>query len=81
MNNQINIYIHPGCYIKDYIDNGTATIDSLAEGLNISVDETKSLVNGRLDISEKIAEGLSALFGTSKSLWINLQTAYDSRNL
>lgn len=67
----------PGVYIRDELEaRGWSQLD-LAEILGRPPRLVSELIGGTRAVSPETAKGLSAAFGTSAELWMNLQTAYD----
>lgn len=68
---------HPGEILRDYTDATTLSVTQIAEKLHVSRKVLSQILNGHAGISAEMAWKLSAAFGTSPELWINLQKQYD----
>lgn len=53
--------------------------DQASLRIGISPEELRSLVAGKLDVSESIATKLATTFNTTVEFWTNLQAIYDAR--
>ncbi len=51
----------------------------LASDIDVPVSRVADIVNGRRAITADTALRLSAYFGTSAQMWLNLQAGYDLR--
>ena len=78
------IAFHPGYYIEEIIEESGLTQEDFARRLGIpsKIFEGPSknlslLIRGEQNLSIDIAMKLSRMTGTSVSLWLNLQDAYD----
>lgn len=67
---------HPGFYIKKYLNAQGMKQSELAKRLNVSEKTVSNLVNGEINLTDDLAEGLSLVFGTSVDLWMNLNKIY-----
>lgn len=74
-----SVAFHPGYYIKELMNDNELDVSSLADKLNVSTDVLTRLINGKQSISDSIASKLADEFGVSKTMWFNLQTAYDEK--
>ena len=70
----------PGEYLADELDAREWTQADLAKILDRPFQHVNLLVNGKRRINAEIASELSAAFGTSAELWLNLQAAWDAYN-
>jgi len=70
--------MHPGEILREefMIPNGISA-HSLALALRVPATRISEIVNERRGISAETAYRLAIHFGTSASLWINLQGAYE----
>ena len=70
--------IHPGEVLSEEflvrMDHNQASLC-----IGISTEELRSLVEGKLDVSDAIAAKLAATFDTTPEFWTNLQAIYDAR--
>lgn len=70
------IAFHPGYYIRDLIDDQEITQEELAKRLQTTPETMSDLVNGQINLTDDMAIKLSTLFGTSVSMWLNLNRRY-----
>lgn len=75
------IAFHPGEYISDIIESYNINQEEFAKRLDSTPKTVSELVNGKINISEDLANKLSKLTGTSIDLWFNLQNEYDKKVL
>lgn len=68
---------HPGEILRDYTDATELSVTQIADKLHISRKVLSQILNGHAGISAEMAWKLSAAFGTSPELWVNLQQQYD----
>ncbi|WP_114779019.1 HigA family addiction module antitoxin [Botryobacter ruber] len=68
---------HPGKILRNYTDATGLSVTQIAEKIRISRKVLSQILNGHAGISAEMAWKLSAAFGTSPDLWINLQKQYD----
>ncbi|MBH5329567.1 HigA family addiction module antidote protein [Eikenella sp. S3360] len=66
---------HPGLVLREYL--GGTSITDAAKHLNITRATLSRILNGKAAISADMAVRLSILLGTSGSMWLNMQAAYD----
>ena len=69
--------VHPGYYLREYIEDVMLTQEEFAKRLGISGKQVSLILNEEASITLDIADKLSKLLGTSKEMWINLQNRYD----
>ncbi len=72
------IYVHPGYYIKEYLEIQKISIEDFAKQLKVTPNYINKIINGEKDISYNIANKLHKLLGTSINYWLNLQKAYNT---
>lgn len=72
---------HPGYYLDTLREDMEISQDELAMRLGTTSKTISKLLNGHISLSKEIALKLSAMFGTSINLWLNLQKAYDEKVL
>ncbi|MBS7009096.1 HigA family addiction module antitoxin [Anaerostipes sp.] len=73
-----SIAFHPGEYIRDLIEEMELTQSEFAKRLNVSDKVLSELINCKTPMNKDIAEKLAAMMGTSVTVWLNLQLAYDA---
>ena len=67
----------PGEYIREELDARGWTQLDLAEILGRPPQAINEVIAGKRSITPEMAKGLSAAFGTSAQLWMNLQRTFD----
>ena len=70
---------HPGYYIAELSDELEINHTELALRLGVTSNTISLLIDGKTDITSKIASKLSAMTGTSAELWLGLQIEYDKK--
>ena len=75
------IAFHPGYYIKEMLEYEGMSQTELAIRLQISEKDMSDLIHGKTDLSDEMAMNLSIVFGTSVSLWLNLNQKYLAKKL
>jgi len=68
--------IHPGETIKEMLEDRKFTQKHLAKMCDVSEKHISKIVNGKANISPKIAVGLERAFGANASFWVNLDANY-----
>ena len=68
---------HPGIYIKEAIEELGLNQSEFALRSGLSIKNVSTLISGTSRITVEVARKLSAFFGNSVTMWINLQTMYD----
>ena len=68
---------HPGIYIKEAIEELGLNQSEFALRSGLSIKNVSTLISGTSRITVDVARKLSAFFGNSVTVWINLQTMYD----
>lgn len=71
------IAFHPGYYVLEQIEALNMSQEQLALRMNISPKTVSKLVNGLTPMTIDLAKKLSAMFGTSISMWMSLQIKFD----
>ena len=70
--------LHPGEIVRcDCLEPLGLTVTRAAQGLGVSRQALSRLVNGKADLSVKMALRLSQAFNSSPETWLGMQTAYD----
>lgn len=67
---------HPGEVLKEWIPEGM-TVTAAAEQLGVSRVTLSKILNGKAGISAEMALRLSAWLGTSREVWLEMQSARD----
>lgn len=67
---------HPGYYVKEYMEDAQLTLEELAQSLDISPKCMNDLLGGTLYLTNDLVDKLSNYFGTSTTLWRNLNKTY-----
>ena len=80
MNNMNELLtIHPGEHLKDELEALGMSQNKLALELRIPAARVSEIINGKRGITADTAVRLGRFFNTSVELWLNLQSAYDTR--
>ncbi len=70
--------IHPGSILlEEFLEPMGLSQYRLAKGLSVSPRRINEIVHGKRRITADTALRLARFFGTSESLWLNLQSRYD----
>lgn len=69
--------IHPGEVLADELAEAGLSVSALARALDVPQSRMADIIAGKRGITADTALRLSAYFGTSARLWLNLQAAYD----
>ena len=64
----------PGYYLKENIEEGYFTLSELEEALQLNNKDILSLLDGKLHLTAEIANNLARYLGTSKQLWLNIES-------
>jgi len=75
------IAFHPGYYVKDYIEDQGITQEELAKRLQATPKYISDLVNGKINLTDEMVLKLSIVFGTSTTMWLNLNQKYIEKKL
>lgn len=75
------IAFHPGYYVKEMLEYEGMSQDELSKRLQTSGKNVSDLINGKANLSDEMAMNLSIVFGTSVSLWLNLNQKYIEKKL
>ena len=65
-----------GEYLRDELSEREWTAAEFAEIIGQPIPVVSEILNGKKEITAKIATAISQAFGTTPELWLNLQTAY-----
>jgi len=75
------IAFHPGYYVKDLLEEEGMTQEELAKRLQTSGKNISDLLHGKINLTDEMALRLSIVFGTSVSMWLNLNQNYSEKKL
>lgn len=75
------VAFHPGYYVKDFIEDQGITQEELAKRLQTTPKYVSDLVNGRINLTDEMVLKLSIVFGTSTTMWLNLNQKYIEKKL
>lgn len=67
---------HPGEVLREYLPEGMAVTEA-AQRLGVARPTLSRVLNGRAAISAEMALRLELALGTSASMWVGMQSAYD----
>jgi len=71
------ITMHPGEYISEmFMSSNEITTTELAEKLQVSVASVSRILNGKSDVSPKMALKLQRVLGRSAESWLVMQAEY-----
>ena len=70
------IAFHPGYYIKEMLEYKGMSQGELAIRLHTSEKHVSDFLYGKTNLSDDMAINLSIVFGTSVSMWLNLNQKY-----
>lgn len=68
---------HPGYYINEIIEDMKITKYEFAKKINITLKTLNDIINGKVNITNDIAEKLSIISNISIDTWLNLQNEYN----
>jgi addiction module HigA family antidote len=68
---------HPGAGIRHDIEALGLSIDEAAQGLGVTGEQLKALVNAETSITPEMAVRLEKAIGSTADSWLRMQTAYD----
>lgn len=68
---------HPGYYINEIIEDMKITKYEFAKKINITLKTLNDIINGKVNITNDIAEKLSIISNISVDTWLNLQNEYN----
>jgi addiction module HigA family antidote len=71
-----NIPSPPGDTIQDMMDEWGFTTEELARRLGYPKDHVEHLINGRVPLTENMAEALERVLGSTKEFWLNRERIY-----
>ncbi len=66
----------PGYYLKENIEEEYFTLFELEEGLQLNNKDMLSLLDGKLHLTDEIANRLASYLGTCKQLWLNIENSW-----
>ena len=75
------IAFHPGYYVKDLLEEEGMTQDELAKRLQTSGKNVSDLLHGKINLTDEMALRLSIVFGTTVTMWLNLNKSFLERKL
>ena len=75
------ITFHPGYYVKDLLEEDGMTQEELAKRLQTSGKNVSDLIHGKINLTDEMALRLSIVFGTSVTMWLNLNKTYAEKKL
>jgi len=75
------IAFHPGYFVSEVIDDMEITQEEFATRLGTTPKTVSKLLSGQINLSNDLAQKLSAMLGTSSEVWLNLQKTYDQKKL
>lgn len=79
MNYKDVMAFHPGYYVAEIIEDMGVSQAEFAIRLGTTGKTLSQLVNAQINLSNDLAEKLSAMLGTSIEFWLNLQSTFDEK--
>lgn len=73
------IAFHPGYYVQELLGEFAMSQKELAQRLDTTEKTVSLLLNGKAPLSNRMANGLAIVFGTSVNLWLNLNAQYNAK--
>ena len=74
--NKKYIAIPPGATLAEQLQDMQITFKDFADRIECSERELKKLINGEIELSEKMSTQLEKLLGVSAQFWKNLEKNY-----
>ena len=71
---------HPGLFLQEEIEERKLLKKDVAQQLGILPTNLSEIMNGKRNISPKLAVKLEKALGVSAEYWLNLQMAWDLQN-
>lgn len=71
---------HPGLFLQEEIEERELLKKDVAQQLRILPTNLSEILNGKRNISPKLAVKLEKVLGISAEYWLNLQIAWDLQN-
>lgn len=70
--------VHPGDILaRDFMEPLALSAYKVAKDIGVATPTVNEIVRGRKAVTAEMAIRLAQYFGTSRELWLNLQTQYD----
>lgn len=69
--------IHPGKAVAAYIEYADTSVEALAKGLCISVDELEKIIDGNAEMDLYVMRRLAKITKMPLDTWTNLQRRYE----
>lgn len=69
--------IHPGEMLQDILNEAGLSANALALGLRVPANRVTAILKGERGITADTAMRLGRYFGTSATMWMNLQSDYE----
>ena len=69
--------VHPGVYLKEWLDELKISQYRLAQDLGVPAMRVNHVVHGKRPVTAELALRLGRYFGQSPRYWMNLQSRYD----
>lgn len=83
MNNIINykdiMAFHPGYYVAEIVEDMGITQVEFATRMGTTGKTLSYLISGQINLSNDLAQKLSAMLGSSVGFWLNLQKEFDEK--
>lgn len=69
----------PGETIKEQIQHKGLSMNDFSLSLKMDENETQNLVNGKIKITDEIAQRLESVLGVPCTFWLNLEKIYQDK--
>jgi antitoxin HigA-1 len=69
--------IHPGLFIRDYMDDYSLTASALAKAIGVGRSAISDLLHQKRGLSPEMSLRLGTFFGGGAKLWMNIQQEYE----
>lgn len=71
--------VHPGEILREELDECGLSANALAKALGVPVNRITAILNGQRGVSADTALRLARYLGTTPTVWLNLQKAWELR--
>ena len=71
--------VHPGEVLREELRTLDLSANALSKALDVPVNRVTAILNGQRGVTADTALRLARYFGTTATVWLNLQQTYDLR--
>jgi len=71
--------VHIGDHISELLEEKKLTIEQFSDLSQLTIIEANLLLNGKIEVDEKIAQKLKDIFGVPVDFWVKLQEMYKQK--